>query len=129
MLKISTKSQYGLRAMAYLASKKKVCSIKKISKDEGIPFDYLEKIVSRLEKAGLLKSKKGVQGGYLLTRPASKIKAGEIVSVLEEKTNLVKCLSGACSRSRKCLTRSFWLKIQKALDNALNSVSIADLMK
>jgi len=131
-MKISTRSQYGLRAMVYLAKcKKRICSLKEISEKEGISFDYLEKIISKLEKAKFLKSKKGVQGGYFLGRSPSKIKAGDIVRILEGKTILVKCLPGGCfcPREKKCLTKSFWGKIQKTLDSALNSITLADLIK
>lgn len=132
MLKISTKSQYGLRAMVYLAKHKKIiCPIKTISKDEGISFDYLEKIISKLEKKGLVFAKKGVLGGYYLGRAPSKIRIGEIVTALEGRTTLVKCLPGGCycPREKKCLAKSFWIKIQKTLDFALNSITLADLIK
>ena len=132
MIKISTKSQYGLRAMVYLAKcQKRICPLKEISRKEGISFDYLEKIISKLEKANLVKAKKGVEGGYFLAKPAKKIKAGDIVRILEGRTNLVKCLPGGCycPREKKCLTKNFWGKIQKTLDSVLNSITLADLVK
>ena len=80
MLKISTKSQYGLRAIVYLAtSKEKINPLRAISKKEGISFDYLEKILSKLEKTGLVKAKKGVLGGYFLAKTPKKIKIAEIL--------------------------------------------------
>ena len=134
MIKISTKSQYGLRAMVYLAKfPKQISSIKTISENEGIPFDYLEKIISKLEKSGLINSKKGVQGGYSLAMDSSKIKIGDIVRALEGDIVLVKCISGqkgcVCPRDRKCLTKSFWKKIQDSLNNAFDSLTLKDLIK
>jgi len=130
MLKISTKSQYGLRAMVYLARcKKTVCPLKAISKEERISFDYLEKILSRLEKAGLVKAKKGAQGGYFLSKKPSGIKIREIISALEGNKGLVKCIGLKCPLEKKCLAKSFWYKIQKTLDTALNSITLADLIK
>lgn len=134
MLKISTKSQYGLRAMVCLAkSKKKICPLKEISKKEGVPFSYLEKIISKLEKAGLLKSKKGVQGGYFLARPSNKIKLGDIIKALEGELALVRCIAKTekcvCSRSKGCLTKAFWKKIQDSLNSTFNSLTLADLIK
>lgn len=135
MFKISTKSQYGLRAMVYLArTKQKICPLKLISKAEGISFDYLEKIISRLEKVGLVKAKKGVQGGYFLGKAPSKIKLSEIIRALEGEKNLVKCIkfSGKkiyCPREKKCLTRSVWKKIQDSLNNTLDSITLGDLIK
>ena len=134
MLKFSTKSQYGLRAMVYLArSKKKISSLKEISKREGIPFDYLEKIFSKLEKNKLIKAKKGIQGGYFLCRMPSKIKLGEIVRVLEGEMALVRCIASqnkySCPRDKKCLTKIFWKKIQDSLNKTLDSLTLADLIK
>jgi Rrf2 family protein len=122
--------------MAYLAcSQNKPCPLREISKKEGISFDYLEKIISKLEKAGLLCAKKGVQGGYFLGRKPSKIKIGEIIRALEGNAGLVKCIAKnkkeryCCPRERKCLTKSFWKKIQDSLNFALNSITLADLVK
>jgi Rrf2 family protein len=134
MLKISAKSQYGLRAMVYLAGRKRnISSLKTISEKEEISFDYLEKIISKLEKAGLLKAKKGVQGGYFLAKSPGKIKVGEIIKTLEGELALVKCIAKTkrciCPRSKGCLTKNFWKKIQDSLNNTLNSLTLADLVK
>jgi len=135
MLRISTKSQYGLRAMVYLAKHRdKISSLNLISEKEGISFDYLEKIISKLEKTGLIKAKKGVQGGYFLAKSPKRIKIGDIIRALEGDTVLVKCIAPIrkrgyrCPRERKCLTKNFWQKIQKTLNNVLNSITLADLI-
>ena len=144
-MKISTKSQYGLRAMVYLAKfKGSYCPLRIISKNEDISFDYLEKIISKLEKASLVKAKKGVQGGYFLAKSPSKIKLGEIIRVLEGEASLVKCLPRIipkgfvrgiakkekyhCPREKKCLTKNFWKKIQDSLNSVLDSLTLADLI-
>lgn len=134
MLKISTKSQYGLRAMVYLAKyKDKICPLKSISKEEGISFDYLEKIISQLEKAGLVKAKRGAQGGYFLARSPQKIKVGQIIKTLEGKMALVLCLAEekrfCCPREKRCLTKNLWKKIQDILNSTLDSITLKDLMK
>ena len=135
-MKFSTKSQYGLRAMVYLAKvfdDNQPHSLRKISEKENISFDYLEKIVSKLEKENLVKSKKGVKGGYLLAKAPSKIKIGKIIRALEGKTSLVKCIGQKgeyiCPMEKKCLTKSFWKKIQNSLNSALDSMTLADLIK
>jgi len=134
-MRISTKSQYGLRAMVYLAKvfkKDKVFPLREIAKKEDISFDYLEKIISKLEKAGMVKSKKGVQGGYSLARPPQKIKLAEIMRTLEGEMVLVKCLAkvekSVCPREKKCLTKNFWKKIQDSLESTLDSMTLADLI-
>jgi Rrf2 family protein len=129
MFKISTKSQYGLRAMVYLARKNRICSLKEISKNENVPFDYLEKIISKLEKAKFIKSKKGFQGGYFLAKSPSKIKIGEMIKILEKELYLVKCIENFCPREKKCLVKNFWRKIQKVFISALNSFTLSDLIK
>lgn len=128
-MRISKKSQYGLRAMVYLAkhsSEDKVCPIKEISKKENIPFDYLEKIISELEKAGLVKAKKGVQGGYFLAKEPEKITSGEVVRVLES-TVPVSC--AGCEMARICSTKNVWNKVQNSLDSTLDSMTLKDLVK
>lgn len=119
-MQISKKSQYGLRAMVYLARfPQKIHSLKTISKTEGMPFDYLEKIISKLEKAGFVKSKKGVQGGYFLAKKPAKIKIGKIIRTLEGDISLVKCITKEggfiCPRKKNVLLKIFGLNFKKTL--------------
>lgn len=119
--------------MVYLAkSKDKICSLRSISEKEDIPFDYLEKIISKLKKANLVKAKRGIQGGYFLTQKSTKIKVGKIIRVLEGKMSLVKCIGEKekylCPREKKCLTKNFWGEIQDTLNTALDSLTLDDLI-
>ncbi len=135
-MKISKKTQYGLRAMVYLAnafgSDNKICSLKQISKEEDISFDYLEKIISDLEKKGLVASKRGSKGGYFLVRSPKKIKVGEIMEVLEKTMFPVECLAEEkghrCPREKTCKTIGVWKKIQESINNTLSSITLADLL-
>jgi Rrf2 family protein len=130
MIKISKKSQYGLRAMIYLAKNyksKRVISIKNISEKEGIPFEFLEKIFSQLEKSGLVIGKKGVNGGYVLAKSPTKISASDIVFVLEDNKNSVNC--ALCWKKNKCVSKSVWAKVDLALNKALKSITLASLIK
>lgn len=116
--------------MVFLAKSKKPkepFSIKEISQKEGISFDFLEKIISQIEKAGLVKSKKGVTGGYYLAKPVKKITAGQIVQALEGKLSPVKC--SLCLKSKKCLSKNVWDKVKESLNKTLDSVTLADLIK
>jgi len=135
-MKFSKRTQYGLRAVVYLARsrfKNKICPLKKISQDEGIPFDFLEKIFSKLGKSNLVKAKKGVQGGYFLAKSPQKIKISQIIKILEGEMAPVFCLIKErkffCPREKKCLTKNLWRKIQKTLNSTLNSITLADLIK
>jgi len=131
-MKISKKSQYGLRAIIYLAkSKKKVCPLKEISEAERISFDFLEKIISELREAGFVRAKKGMKGGYYLAQKPEKINIGEMIKVLEGEIALVKCTTPrkSCPREKKCLAKNFWEKFQDSLISALDSMTLADLIK
>lgn len=128
-MRVSKKAQYGLRAMVYLAkhsSEEKVCPLKEISEKEKIPFDFLEKIISELQETGLVKAKKGVQGGYFLAKEPKEITTGEIVRVLES-TVPVSCFG--CQMARICSTKSVWDKVKDSLDSTLDSMTLADLIK
>jgi len=138
MFKASTKSQYGLRAMVYLATvfkENRVHSLRKISEKENISFDYLEKIISRLEKAGLILAKRGVRGGYYLASQPSKISAGEIIKAIEGTLAPVRCVAKekkerlSCPRKKICKSFAVWQKIQDVLNSTLDSITLADLLK
>ena len=130
-MKISTKSCYGLRAMVYLAKEKKVCSVREISQKENIPFDFLGKIISALQKKNLVKAQRGFRGGYFLARSPQKISLKEILESLESRMSLISC-GDACTlpkRKRKCLIGGAWKKIQNTLDSALDSITLADVTR
>lgn len=127
MFQVSKKSQYGLRAITYLARVKRTASLREIAKAEAIPFDFLEKIVSRLEKSGLLISKKGSQGGYSLALAVSKITAGDVVEALEGKIVPVKC--SLCGKARRCASKNVWDKVKKSLASTLYSITLEELVK
>jgi len=116
--------------MVYLARvsrKKKVCPLKEISETEKIPFDFLEKIISELMGAGLVRAKKGSKGGYFLAKPPKEIMAGEIIRILEGTIAPVNCLG--CPMAGACSAKSVWNKVQESLDSTLDSVTLADLIK
>lgn len=127
MFKISKKAQYGLRAMIYLAGQKsqEFFSLKDISEKEGIPLDFLEKIMSELEKRKLVKVKRGVLGGYALAKKSLKITAKDIVSSLENTTS-VDCR--LCGKSRKCASKSVWGKVDMAIEKTLSSITLKSLI-
>jgi len=128
-MQISKKSQYGMRAMVFLAKNyknKTVVSLKEISQKEMIPFEFLGKIVSQLEKAKLVKGKSGIGGGYVLVKSPEKITAKDIVEVLEE-TQSVNC--ALCGKKNKCASKSVWGKVDLAIVKALKSVKLSNLIK
>lgn len=131
-MKISTKVQYGLRAMAYLAQNApdgRAVSVREVAYREKMPADYLEKIFASLLKAGLLAAKKGVAGGYVMARPAEQIKVSEIFGALESPATKIKCIDAKCPREENCLTKNLWCKMQAAVDDFLSSVTLRDLIE
>ncbi len=134
-MKISAKSYYGLKAMVYLAKKKNYCSVKEISSEEGIPFDFLEKIFSQLKKSLLLKVKRGAQGGYALSSPSKLITVGQVVGNFEGSLAIVDCIAQdkkirlVCPKRKGCLTRNVWQKVQDNLTLTLDSITLESLIK
>lgn len=128
-MQISKKTQYGLRAMVFLSKNfgsQKYHSLKEISSFEGIPFDFLEKILSDLEKKKLIVSRKGSCGGYMLAKNPRRINIGQITEVLEKTVKPVDCL--LCSRIKKCASRNVWKKIENSINKTLKSIKLSDLM-
>lgn len=103
--------------------------MREISEKENISFSYLEKIFSRLEKAGLVNSKKGAQGGYSLAGESGEIDVGRILKALDEKILLVDCVRGDCPREGVCQSATVWKKLQDAIENTINSITLEDLIK
>lgn len=94
-MKISTKGRYALRMMLEFAmSPDHTTKINQVAKHQGISEKYLEQIVSILVKANYVKSVRGAQGGYLLTRPASEYIVGDILRLTEGSLAPVSCLDG-----------------------------------
>lgn len=129
-LKVSTKSQYALRLLAYIAScNRSIVSLSEISEKEGISYGYLEEIVAPLKKFDILSSKTGRSGGYFLLKSPNNINISEIVNIFEGETAPVQCLSGQkCSRESGCKTKVIWKFLKESVDKTLNSIKLADIL-
>lgn len=131
-MQFSTRSEYGLRAMVRLAQKgsKVPYSLAKIAKEEKISLPYLERLVAKLKRAKLVKSAKGVKGGYQLAKSPRRISAAEVIEILEGDFAPYCCvLPTAFCSNKKCLTREVWLKLYVATQKTLKSITLADLIK
>lgn len=132
---ISSRGRYALRMMIDIAenSCEGFVPMKEISRRQAISVKYLEQIVSQLTKAGLLRSGRGSQGGYALTRAPKEYTVGEIVRVAEGGTLApVACLAHAdfdCARRDFCQTLDVWKGLQKVIDNYVDSVTLQSLMR
>ena len=131
-MKLSTKGRYGLKAMFELALNygEEPVSIKYISEKQNISERYLEQIFSKLKKANLIKSIRGAQGGYFLSKPPEEISVGDILNVLEGPITISDCLKedGNCSNAGKCVTRLVWKKMKNAIDEVVNTTFLRDMV-
>jgi len=130
----TTKTEYGLKAMVILAkaTSKEPVSLTQISKQEHISQAYLEHIFAKLKANDLVKSIKGVSGGYVLARTPKQINVFEIVEALEGPLAVFYCMSHendsvACN-AKGCLTKQVWYELQKNIIKTLRKFKLADLV-
>jgi Rrf2 family protein len=131
MLKFSKKTEYGLRAMLYLAQTNSVVPIQNISAGEDISHTFLEQIIYELKQSGLVISQRGASGGYALAKSPQEINLGDIVRSLEKEIAVSGCVLEdvfSCPRHEKCLAKNAWFKIQKELLKSVNNISLQDLL-
>lgn len=133
-MKVSTKGRYGLRAVVDLAANTdgEAVSLKNIANRQGLSESYLEQIFAPLRKAGYIKSVRGSQGGYALEKPPEQITVGEILRTLEGDLLPTDCSAVnpqiACGQGGGCATKIVWQKIANAVNNVVDSITIADLL-
>lgn len=134
-MKISTKGRYALRLMLDLANNYQYgyTPVKEISLRQDISDKYLEQIISRLSKAGLVVSARGAQGGYKLAKEPAECTVGEILRVLEGDLAPVLCAASvqpvSCPRGDNCVTIEVWRRIGNAINDVVDNITLADLQK
>ena len=131
-MKISTKGRYALRTMIDLAMNDtgENISIKAIAARQGISTKYLEQIISTLNKAGYVKSERGANGGYRLTKKPEEYTVGMILRLTEGSLAITTCTQdeqNLCERYGCCTTVKGWEKINKAISDVVDNITIADL--
>ena len=134
-MKLSTKGRYGLRALIDLAqySEETPVSITSISKRQDISERYLEQLMSMLKKAGIVKSIRGANGGYILARDAKEISVGEVLRALEGSLEPVECAGleseDGCSASDICVTKYVWKRINESINQAVDEMKLEQLVE
>lgn len=133
-MKLSTKGRYGLRALIDLAQygEQEAVSIQSISARQQISDSYLEQLVRKLKKAGLVTSVRGAQGGYRLARPAEEISVGDVLRALEGSIEAVSCQEGenpSCVGKDLCVARYVWQKVNKSIQETVDSIMISQLVE
>ena len=109
-----------------------------IAAGDGLPLAYLEHLVARLRKAGLVDSRRGSRGGYMLARPASQITMAEVVEALEGSIAPIECISQSsdgtivCARESErdhvCPTKLLWTRVRMSIIGTLRETTLADLL-
>jgi Rrf2 family protein len=131
MLKLTKKADYGLMALKYLAEHPETpaLSAKDIADAYGIPAQLLAKILQRLTKTGLLKSHAGMNGGYALSRDASKISAYEVIHDIDGPFFITSCTKGSksCELTPSCTIKEPLARVNETIAGVLKSISIHDL--
>ncbi|MDO5416879.1 MAG: Rrf2 family transcriptional regulator [Lachnospiraceae bacterium] len=132
-MKISTKGRYSLRMMLEFALHPDECTkISQVAERQQISVKYLEQIVTILCRAGYVKSMRGAQGGYRLTRDPSEYTVGQILRLTEGNLAPVACLEddvNQCGRSGCCPTLKVWKELDQAINQVVDRVTLADLVE
>ena len=134
-MKLTTKGRYAVMALADLANfdNGAPVSLRDISLRQGISLLYLEQIFSKLKKNNIVKSTRGVNGGYILTTKPDQIKLSNIFSAVQEEVKTVQCKKeskkGCNGRSTKCITHNLWDELEIHIQHFFNKKNLGDLIK
>ncbi|HOV27472.1 MAG TPA: Rrf2 family transcriptional regulator [Pseudobacteroides sp.] len=134
-MKLSTKGRYGVKAMLDLAlhSSEGNVSLKSIADRQELSENYLEQLFASLRKAGLVKSIRGAQGGYILADSPDNISVGAILRALEGSLAPVSCVSeyneSPCDKYSFCVTKMIWEKMMDGVNQVVDSISLQSLIE
>lgn len=134
-MKISTRGRYAVMAMADMAQIAKSggagpVSLADISRRQEISLNYLEQIFGDLRRAGLVESRRGKNGGYMLAGPLESIRVGDVILAVDEPVEVTRCgaAAGCLKKQGRCLTHDLWAHLGGTIHAFLNSISLDDLM-
>jgi Rrf2 family protein len=131
-MRISTKGKYALRLMLDLAlnDSENPVRIKDVAKRQDISIKYLEQIISILNKAGYVRSIRGSQGGYFLSKKPEDYTVGMILRLTEGSLTPSDCVDdpSTCPRYENCTTIYVWQKINTAVNNVIDNITLEDLV-
>jgi Rrf2 family protein len=134
VVRVSTRGDYASRALLSLALHADAggpTSVRDIAERTGLPQPYLEQILLALKGAGLVRSKRGVGGGYVLARPASEIRLSDIVSAVDGPITLGDFgephENGACDHEGQCVLLAIWHVVGEHMRAHLGSYTLADI--
>ena len=134
-MKLNTRCRYAVMALADIATfnKQNPVSLRDVSLRQNISLVYLEQIFSKLKKNNIVKSIRGTNGGYMLTRNPEQIKLSNIFSALDEKIKTVQCKreskKGCNGKLTKCITHYLWDDLEIHINDFFDKKNLADLLK
>ena len=130
-MRLTTKGRYAVTAMLDIAihGENHPVSVQDIAQRQALSCSYLEQLVGRLKRSGLLASVRGPGGGYHLGRQASLVTISDIISAVGEGVDATRCGGRAdCQEGHMCLTHDLWADLSVQIDDFLQRISLADLM-
>ena len=134
-MKLNTKSRYAVMALADMArfDGKNPVSLRDISLRQSISLLYLEQIFLRLKKNNIVKSVRGTNGGYIISKNINDLKISDIFHALDQKVKTIGCKKeskkGCNGKSTKCLTHNLWDELENHINNFFEEKSLEDLIK
>jgi Rrf2 family protein len=137
-MRVTTWTEYSLLIALHLAKRGRTgtspVAARELAEVERLPSDYVEQILLRLRRAGLVESVRGARGGYFLARDPGSITVHEVMSASDHQTFEVNCATHPvdterCSPSSACSIRPVWQALQRRVDDLLSSITLADLLK
>ena len=134
-MKLNSRSRYAVMALADMASfdKQNPVSLRDISLRQNISLVYLEQIFSKLKKNNIVKSIRGTNGGYILTKDPGQIKLSNIFSAVDEKVKTLQCKreskKGCNGKLTKCITHNLWDDLEIHINNFFEKKNLGDLLK
>ena len=134
-MRITTWAEYGLICALHLARRASAGPItgRQVAADERLPADYVEQILLRMRRAGIVRSTRGAHGGYSLALPPEQISVRAVIAASELTTFDLHCVShpvetARCSAAEGCSIRPVWMMLQQRIDDVLESVHLGDLL-
>jgi Rrf2 family protein len=137
-MRVTTWTEYSLIISVHLARRSLAGSgpvaAREIADQERLPADYVEQILLRLRRAGLVESVRGARGGYYLARDPGRITMHDIMTASEHQTFELNCENHPidaerCAPGTACTIRPVWRALQQRIDDLLRGVTLSDLMK
>lgn len=137
-MRVTTWTEYSLIITLNLARRRRAgqgaLSARELADTERLPADYVEQILLRLRRAGLVDSVRGAKGGYTLARDPESLTVRDIMSASERQTFEINCAlhpvdPERCAVTSACSIRPIWYSLQRRIDSFLESITVADLLK